>query len=242
MGKTIYSVIIVEDEPHSITILEKYVENNEFLKLKAIAKDGKTALQKLQTNSYDLVLLDINLPQLSGIEIIDKLSHIPHIIFVTTYDTYAVKAFEIGAVDYLVKPVSPDRFNTAIERFLQQKNSNNNFDFDYKQYSLSFKSKRLQHLVTYKDIVYIAAHDRHSVIHTISKDFETSSLLKEIEAKLKPELFIRIHRKYIVNIHFLESIQYDSSGQYSALLKDEDDTILPIGRSSLHAVKNIIAQ
>lgn len=116
-----YSVIMAEDELPARTLLTGFVKTRPELILQAVAKNGEEAVQSLSSAIYDLLLLDINLPVFSGIEVLEKITQIPYVIFTTAYSHYAVKAFEIGAIDYLHKPFSLERFNRAIDRFLSIK-------------------------------------------------------------------------------------------------------------------------
>jgi DNA-binding LytR/AlgR family response regulator len=114
--KNHFSVFIAEDEQPARDYLLSLVLKRKELKVEGWAKDGKEALQKLSADNYDLLFLDINLPVISGIEILEKIKNPPYVIFTTAYASHAVKAFDIGAIDYLLKPFSETRFNTAVEK------------------------------------------------------------------------------------------------------------------------------
>ncbi len=112
-----FSVFVAEDEQPAIDYLLKLILSREELKIEGWAKDGKDALQKLYRKNYDLLFLDINLPVISGIEILERLKSYPRVIIITTaYTDYKEKAVNLGAVDYLLKPFSEDRFNSAVDK------------------------------------------------------------------------------------------------------------------------------
>ena len=204
---------MVEDISQIRQRIINLIDAHPQLELKSEAKNGKEALEKLAENVYDLVLLDINLPIHSGIEIAEKINEDSYIIFITSYDQHAVKAFELGAIDYLTKPFSDERFNQSIDRLIKRFESNEKQN-QISDVGLSFFVKRSQCIISYEDIIYISSHRKHSVVHTMEKDFETAVLLKDIESRLPDKKFFRIHRQYIVNINFVFKLQHDSGGQY----------------------------
>ncbi len=117
-----YRILIIEDDPYSRELMTNLVALHEELELVASADTGNSALSVIHDpnlSPIDLMLLDINLPDMTGIEFLEKLDEFPFVIFTTAYEQYAVKAFEFGAVDYLLKPITQDRFNKGIERFIQ---------------------------------------------------------------------------------------------------------------------------
>lgn len=234
-----FSVFIAEDVPTARQLLEEYVAERPELVLRGTAADGQQALDYLTANRVDLLLLDIQLPQLTGIEVLERLGSVPHVIFTTAYDQYAVRAFDMGAVDYLLKPIAPDRFNRAIDRFIESRRANRPQDFAVRSVSLVFKENRLSRIVPYDEIVYISSSGKHAVIHTEKKDFETSTLLKDIESRLPAQQFMRIHKQYIVNLRYVMGIQHDTGGQYVASISDDEDSTLPVGKVYVADIKKL---
>jgi DNA-binding LytR/AlgR family response regulator len=233
----IYSVIIAEDELPARELLIDYLLTRPELKLCGVARNGEEALRKLTDEEFDLLLLDIQLPVFSGLEVLERLDDIPYVIFTTAYDQYAIRAFDFGAIDYLLKPFSLDRFNQSIDRFLAEKADNKPCAIRPHDFGLSFKENGKHYLVSYQDILYISSHAKHTVIHTEDKDFETSCILKEIELKLPADIFFRVHKQHILNIGFVSNIEYNIGGQYIAFLKDKDESSIPIGRLYAPALK-----
>jgi len=236
--KTSISVFIAEDEQPARELLIDYLLLRPELKLEGMAQNGEEALEKLQMREYNLLFLDINLPILSGIEILEKLKKYPYLIFTTAYDKYAIKAFEMGAVDYLLKPFSKDRFNQAVDKAVQAIQDNRSNLQSPLDIGLSIKENENHYILSYDDIVYISSHARHTVIHTDDKCFEIANLLKDIESKLPDQNFIRIHKQFIVNLKYISHFQYMVGGQYEIYLKDEDETSLPVGRKYANLLKD----
>lgn len=226
-----YSVLIAEDMTPARQLMEKYVSLRNELELIGTAKNGGETLQKLQSRKYDLLLLDIHLPVMSGIEVLEKLKNYPYVIFTTAYDKYAIKAFDIGAIDYMLKPIAVDRFHKAIDRFLDFKKDNIEYKPRLKQYGLSFMEKGKHYFVSFNDIIYLSSHGKHTVIHTEERDFEPASLIKDIEKKLDAEMFHRIHKQYVINMHYVACLEYNQGGKYNITLKDDDESLLPVGRT-----------
>lgn len=236
-----FSVLIVEDEVPARELLSEYLKLFPELELSGIARNGEEAYNKLSANKYDLLFLDIHLPVMSGIEVLEKMEgKAPYVIFTTAYDKYAIKAFEFGAIDYLLKPFSKDRFRQSVDRFLAAMKENKNVKQNFRQHSLSFRENRVQCLVAFNDIIYLSSHGKHTVIHAKDKDFESASLLKELESKLPDTRFRRIHKQFVVNIEFIAKLQHDSGGQYIAIFNDPDESTLPVGRSYVASLKEIL--
>ena len=232
----VVSALIVEDELPARKLLMRFLKDYSQIELNGIARSGEEALQMLKDEVYDLLFLDIHLPDMSGIEILENIDEPPYIIFTTAYDKYAVKAFELGAVDYLLKPIAKERFDNAVKRFFsfQQLNSENKKISDL---AFSFRENRKNYLISHQDIIYVSSQGKRSVIHTEERDFETSQLMKEIEGKLPEDSFIRVHKQYMVNRDYISHVQHDIGGMYQLMLRDEDDNKLPVGRTYLSDVK-----
>ncbi|HON79791.1 MAG TPA: LytTR family DNA-binding domain-containing protein [Spirochaetota bacterium] len=233
-------VLIAEDELPARELLIEYILTRHELRLHGIAKDGEETLHKLSEDQYDLLFLDINLPVMSGIEVLEQLDVLPYVIFTTAYDRYAIKAFEMGAVDYLIKPFTLERFNRSVNKALSLIHNNGTFMSSLSQIGLSFKQGENHYLLSYNDIIYITSNGRHSIIHTEGKDFETAILLKEMEQKVPGSLFMRIHKQCIVNISFVSHVQYLMGGQYEMFLKDNEGTSLTVGRKYARDLKRTL--
>lgn len=200
--------LIVDDEPLSQDIVEKYLQNYPNLHLVSKCNDAFEAMEVLKSNSVDLIFLDINMPKLSGMSLAKSLLNVPEIIFITAYPQYAVEGFEVEAVDYLLKPFSVERFLIAVNKALVKiENSHNNRgafpDDDY----LIVKSNKKLHRIPHKDILYFEAIGDFVKVHSKAGVHITSETLKKIEGKLLPDQFIRIHKTYIIPLSGIEYIE-----------------------------------
>lgn len=228
---------IAEDEPYQRDILVEYVLARSELVLKGTAESGDEALEKIRTNCYDLLFLDINMPALSGIEILERLECAPCAIFTTAYDEFAVKAFELGALDYLLKPFDQSRFDCAVDRALQIIDRNLTVSFSAQRIGLSCRDGESYYLIPYEDIIYISSHARQTVIHTTRKAIKINRLMKDIAENLPEKLFTRIHKQYIINFRFFSHYKYYSGGNYVLFMSDEEKTTLPMGRKYYNELK-----
>mgnify|MGYP003599910730 FL=1 len=199
--------LVLDDEPLGREIIEEYVNKTPFLELSASFGKPLEALSYLQENKIDILLTDIEMPQLNGLQFIESLKSKPLIIFITAYRDYAIEGFESGVVDYLVKPVAYNRFIKAIIRaqenlkakeFVQ---SDNEFELD----RIFIKSDNKLVKIFFEDIVYIEALKDYLRIHISEKErYITHSTMKAMEEKL-PDYFFRIQRSYIINTKYIKS-------------------------------------
>lgn len=222
------NVLIVEDEPHARDLLIDYVAQIPSLRLSGVAKSGKEAIEHLQARQIDLLLLDINLPGISGIDLIREVSPLPSVIFCTANEKFAIQAFEIGAIDYLLKPISFERFESALKKLEVSRSSPDNLLSG----GTFLKCGRTNIYLQHEKIIYITGHGKYSVLHTHDKEFKTLHHLKDLEGRLPAETFKRIHKQFIVNAKYIDYVEYHvSEGNYLAHLSDEEKTTLPVGKS-----------
>lgn len=192
-------VIIIDDEYLAIRILEEYCSRFPFITVLHSFKDPVPAIRFLEENPVDLVFLDIQMPRISGMELAARLStdiaaKRPRFIFTTARHDFAVKAFELEALDYLVKPVSFERFEIAIRKAEESS-----------QHFLLLKNGHRTIRLAYEEIVYIEGLNEYVKVHTPDKKIVTLAALKDLEAKLPRNKFVRIHKSYIVSLSFVRS-------------------------------------
>lgn len=237
-----YRVLLADDSSSCRKLLKLFISNREELDLVATAEDGEQALEFIKEDNFDLAILDIHMPEYSGIEIIENFhrDNIPYVIFATGKSEHALEAFDLGAIDYLLKPIEAGRFNKAIDRFLNTITGEKYLD-TYTD-KLSFYEQGKLYTIDHDSVVYISSNGKHSIIHCTDRDYETAMLLKDIHEKVPEEKFIRIHKKHLVNLKFIHCLEYDKSGYYNIFLNDEDETNLPIGRTYTLSVKEAISQ
>ena len=200
-NQTPINCIIVDDEVASQNVLKNFIHKTKGLQLQQICNNAEEAFIYLQLHSeIDLILLDINMPNQSGIEFYKKLQHPPKVIFTTAYPQYAVEGFELEAVDYLLKPIAYERFLTSIGKVLKRLNTAK----EPVPYIVLKESKSL-HKVFYNDILYLEAFGDYVRAHTVDKTIVTHSTFKNLIASLPLE-FIKIHKSYCINTNRLEQV------------------------------------
>lgn len=229
------NVIIVDDEPLAQDVLETYIEKIPELHLVKKCSNAFEANDALKNNDIDLMFLDIQMPQLTGIDFLKTLSKPPLVIFTTAYPNYAIEGFELDALDYLLKPISIDRFmkaaNKAIEQIgLQQKDgstaqatgsSSSNTEYFF------VKADKKLVKVNFKEIIYIEGLKDYVIIRMDSSRVITLQTMKSLEEKLPSTNFMRIHRSYIVNTEKINAI----IGNMVEVVEKNQAKHLPIGKN-----------
>lgn len=219
--------LIVDDELSSQKVLEHFVKDTEVLDLKAICNNTSEAFKYLQLhNNIDLILLDINMPKQSGLDFYANLKHPPMAIFTTAYPQYAVEGFEVNAVDYLLKPISYERFLTAINKVLQLKDKQSPSDN-----FIMLKENKALHKVYFKDILFLEAYGDYVKVVQKDKTIVTHSTFKNLIKSL-PDGFLRIHKSFSINLAHMSLL---SGNQISI-----DEYNLPIGQTYKQKVLNAL--
>ncbi len=206
--------IIVDDEPLARDLLEDFVSKVPFLKLKALCKNGFEAMEIIQKEKIDLIFLDIQMPDLSGIQLFQSLSVKPQVIFTTAYHDYAVEGFELDATDYLVKPFTFERFLKAANKAFKIYHVNNTktdslkqVDENTKKDFLFIKEGTSTVRVNIDEILYIEGLKDYIKIFKKDKFHLTLMTLKAMGEKLPKDKFIRVHRSYIIAVSKIDSIE-----------------------------------
>lgn len=198
--------IAIDDEPLSLEIISDYVSKVSFLDLKGTFTDPFKASEMLKNEKIDLLFLDIEMPDLTGMQFLKSLKTQPMVIFVTAYNQYAVEGFNLDAVDYLLKPIEFDRFFKAVNKAYDYHRYVNNQPQPEENY-IFVKSDYQIKKINIDDITYIEGLDDYIKIYS-GEDFVLSLMtLKSILSKLPANRFIRVHRSYIVSIPHINSIQ-----------------------------------
>jgi DNA-binding LytR/AlgR family response regulator len=200
--------LIVDDNQMARMAMKQLVSQVQVLELIAECSNALEAYNYLSTEQIDLLLLDIEMPGMTGIELTKKLgTKSPLIIFTTAKTDYAVEAFELNVVDYLIKPVNLVRFLQAIERAEEALDSNKEDVKIEAQEFVFVKDNGILKKLNVEDILYLEAMGDYVKVHTSSKFHVLHSTLKSIEEKLSPSKFIRVHRSYIVSMQKIDFIQ-----------------------------------
>jgi len=195
--------IITDDEPMARKGLRGYIEKIDFLSLIGECKDAIQLNTMLKTEQTDLIFLDIEMPDMSGLELLSNLTNSPKIIIVSAYEQYALKGYEFDVVDYLLKPVSFDRFLKSVNRvhdlLLKEQKEANDYIF--------VKSDKQLKKIQFKDILFIESMKNYVVIQTTTSKEIVYTTLKQIYESLSQNIFHQTHRSYIINIEKVSAIE-----------------------------------
>ena len=214
--------IIIDDEPLAAEILQEYISRISFLKLQQVFNSSTKALQYLQTNHCtDLIFLDINMPVLTGTQLIRTLAYTPQFIFTTAYDNFAMEGFNLNATDYLLKPINFERFVKAVNRAAESQRTpsaaaqaNTPFIFLKSDYKII--------RVNLDEILFLESLKEYARIHTAGKPILTLKSMKEFEALLPAKDFIRVHKSYMVAVNKISYIE-----RKTIMVRDK---VIPIGQ------------
>lgn len=205
--------LAIDDEPLALDVIKEFVELTSFLKLKATCTSALEAMEMMQKETIDLIFLDINMPNITGIEFLKSLKQAPLVIFTTAYSEYALDGFELNAIDYLVKPIALERFIKAVNKA-------------YEIYTLSqYKKEKLNPVddsvnefifvnadystikINLNEVLYIEGLKDYVKIYTGPRPLLTHSTMKRIENKLPSNTFMRVHKSFIVSIRHIDAIE-----------------------------------
>jgi DNA-binding LytR/AlgR family response regulator len=227
--------VAIDDEPLALTVLKEYISETPALKLLATCTDAIVAREFLKIQQTDLLFLDIQMPDISGIQLFESLSVKPIVIFTTAYSEFAVKGFDLEAIDYLVKPISFDRFMLAIDKVIKKFEPTVQ-SINYTDEFIIIKSEHQLINISCQDICYIEGLDDYVKIHLKNAIRPVLSLitLKGILEKLPNGRFLRVHRSYIVPVRLIHSIH---NRQVSLGFID-----IPIGDTYIKAVQTWLMQ
>jgi len=206
--------IIIDDEPAAIEVLKFHLKNIPFMELMATFRDPLVAIEYLQENIIDLMFLDINMPNLSGISLPKLLNNPPHIVYTTAYSEYAIESYELNAVDYLLKPIGFDRLLQAVmkvKQVMDQKAKHVNskvmsVENDSEQ-TIFIKSGAEFHQVAIQKIKYIESDGNYVTFYTTKRSVLARYKISEVLELLPQQYFVRIHRSYIVALKYIDTVK-----------------------------------
>ena len=246
-----HSALIVDDEPLARRKLRELLADIPAIEVLGEATDGEEAVRAIDGLRPDIVLLDIEMPALSGLAVVDEIEHQPAIIFTTAYDRYAVTAFEVAAVDYLLKPFGRDRLRKAIERAihslaastrepgsepLQRTREALAPDAPLRRVFVRDGGKVVP--LSVREVERLEARDDYVAVHVRDRTFLLHVPLQSLEDRLDPELFVRIHRSHLVNLDYVRAFSaYDGS---RLLIEMRDGAKLIASRSRSRELRSLI--
>lgn len=224
--------LIIDDEELARKMIREYLEIHPEVEVMAECRDAFQALKAIEKFHPDLLFLDIQMPEVNGFELLEMLDETPHVIFSTAYDQYALQAFDVHAVDYLLKPYVQSRFDLAVARVTQNIRQERS-----ESEKIENLLKNLQSEKTYLDrilvkqsgkiiilnieeIVWIEAMEDYVNFHTSKGSYLVKQSLSRLENRMNPEVFIRVHRSYTVNLEAVNEIEPWTNGRLRCLMKN----------------------
>jgi two-component system, LytTR family, response regulator len=244
----ILRIVIVDDEPLARAVLREYAEADASLEIVADCANGFEAVKAVADLKPDLVLLDVQMPKLDGFEVLELLGRDQPVIFVTAYDQYALRAFEVHAVDYLLKPYSADRFQEAIGRARERLRARAAVpleDLVREARPRTGPAERVLirdganvHVLPADAIDYVEAQDDYVAFKSAGKQYLKDQTLAAVEAMLDPARFVRIHRSFILNIDRIAKVELYAKDSRMATLRD--GTRLPVSRAGYARLSELL--
>lgn len=226
--------ILVDDEPPAIELLKKYISSLSDIEIVATCNSAIAAAEVLKKETVDLIFLDIQMPVLTGLDFLKSGKKLPKVILTTAHRKYAIESYDLDVVDYLLKPISFERFFKSVERFYQQTTLTSNAIISDKkelQEHLFVNINKKMYKISYDSILYIESLKDYVRIYTTSKPFVVKSNIGAIEKKLPERQFIRVHRSYIVAI--------DRISAYTFMDIEIGSIEIPIGQTYKEKVKKL---
>lgn len=248
MKSTTITAIIVDDEELARSLIREYSSSYPQIRIVAECANGFEAVKAVTELKPDLMFLDIQMPKLNGFEVIELLDEPPAVVFVTAFDQYAVKAFEVHAVDYLLKPFGKERFDEAVNHAAERIRSHEPLNTKAAALEAKPPGQLLERIlikegskvlvVPAEKIDYIEAQDDYISVRSEGRSHLKMQRLSVLETQLDARRFVRIHRSYILNIERLSKIELYAKDSRTAILKD--GTQLPVSRTGYDRLKELL--
>jgi two-component system LytT family response regulator len=240
--------IVVDDEAAARALLREYLETHPDIEIVAECANGFEAVKAVTELHPDLLFLDIQMPKLDGFEVLDLVGAGPAVVFVTAYDEYALRAFDVHAVDYLLKPFGPERLATALERVRGRLIGHESAPVeevvaaarrrDVPAHRILVRDGSKVHVIPVDALDYVEAQDDYVCLHTEGRRHLKEQTMSEMEAVLDPTRFVRIHRSVILNIERLARVEPYAKDSRVAILRD--GTKLPVSRAGYARLNELL--
>jgi two-component system LytT family response regulator len=241
-------VIIIDDEPLARSVVKEYLQKHPGLEVVEECSDGFEGLKAIQQHRPDLIFLDIQMPKISGFEMLELVDDPPAVIFTTAFDEYAIKAFEAHAIDYLLKPFNQTRFDKAVSKWSDQEGRKQEPLTKDLLESASLSPSQSQRIVVKNgskikiipahDVLYLEAADDYVKIHTQEGYFLKNKTMNHFEQSLDNSQFVRSHRSYIVNVQQITRIDPYEKDNHVAILRS--GAKVPVSRSGYGKLKEVL--
>jgi len=240
--------VIIDDEPLSREIVKAYLKNFPDIEVMQECGDGFEGVKAIQQHLPDLIFLDIQMPKITGFEMLELIDHKPAVIFITAYDAFAIKAFEANAVDYLLKPVAEERFKTAILKWKSQMTPTSPEPVERVLSAMSatgtqqgrvvVKTGSKVRIIPVHEIQYLEADDDFVKIITADGSFLKNKTMSFYEQTLDAQHFVRVHRSYIVNISQITKIEPYQKETHLAILRNGQQ--IPVSKTGYVKLKEVL--
>lgn len=238
-----FRTIIIDDEQLARERLRRLLDSySDVITIIDEASDGLSAVEKINKHHPDLIFLDIQMPEFTGFQVLEKITNNPWIIFATAFDEYALKAFETNSIDYLLKPIDKQRLKLSIEKLTKLKPAEKDeISAHIKQLLSDLKSPLTQKLqvkigdkirfLDYKDIIFFQANEKYVEVNTFDEQYLIEQSLYKIEEDLSRFGFVRVHRSTLVNFNQVQEVFKWFNGKYMVRMKDKKKSELPVSLS-----------
>jgi two-component system LytT family response regulator len=241
-------IVIVDDEPLSRAVVREYAAADTLIEIVAECANGFEAVKAVSELQPDLVLLDVQMPKLDGFEVLELLGREQPVVFITAYDQYALRAFEVHAIDYLLKPFSAERFEEAITRARERLRVKTPTDVEaivrdarprsgYAERVLIRDGANV-HVLPVDKIDYVEAQDDYVAFKSDGKSYLKDQTLAAVESSLEPARFVRVHRSFILNVDRIAKVELYAKDSRMAILRD--GTRLPVSRAGYARLSQLL--
>lgn len=235
------NALLIDDEPLACAVVSEYLQHHPDIHVVGMCHNGFEGVKLIQELKPDVVFLDVQMPKISGLEMLELLDEIPPIIFTTAFDEYAVSAFEANAIDYLLKPFSKERFNQSIEK-LKSRSESLIPDISQLQQQATtrivLKDAGEIQIIPLEEVLLIEADDDYVKIITQKKSFLKKATLTHYETSLPETQFVRVHRSFLLNVSQVTKIEPYEKTSHLAILRNGQK--VPVSRSGYQRLKEAL--
>ena len=239
--------VIIDDEPLARSIIREYLQGYPQIEIVGECKDGFEGIKAIMQHQPDIIFLDVQMPKITGFEMLELGEHPPPVIFTTAFDEYAIKAFETHAVDYLLKPFSKERFDKAVQKWMDQKSAVTNnqspllataAESPQQSHRIVVKTGGKIQIIPVQDIDYLEAADDYVRINTKKGVFLKNKTMNYFEQVLNPQQFVRTHRSFIINVSMINRIDPYEKDNHIAIL--QTGAKIPVSKTGYAKLKGIL--
>jgi two-component system LytT family response regulator len=235
--------LIIDDEPLAASIVQEFLADFPQFELVAVCQNGFQGLKAIQEHEPDLIFLDVQMPKITGFEMLELLEEPPAVIFTTAFDQYAIKAFDAMAIDYLLKPFSQARFAQAIDKFLAQQGGAEESkqklnELAEKRNRLVVRVKNEIKIIPTHEVSFFEAEDDYIAIHTASGKYLKKMTMKSLEDALDPLKFVRVHRSYLISLNEITKIEPYERDNYLVLLRSGKK--VPVSKTGYSRLRQVL--